>query len=135
VVSVERTKSGFKFQLLARHFYKAGALDMDQDSLKDLDQVIETIKNLGRDVQIEGHTDSIPPPSETKLDNWDLSALRASHVVRYMISKHRFPQSKLTAAGMGDTRPIAHNGTEEGRSLNRRLEIHVTYSPEETQMD
>jgi chemotaxis protein MotB len=128
IVDVSRTSSGFKLNLLARHFYDAGSFRVKREALNELDKVTETLKELGRDVTVEGHTDSMPPTGE--MSNWELSSLRASYVVRYMISKHNFPASKLSSAGYADTRPIASNGTEQGRSLNRRIEIHVHYNPE-----
>lgn len=125
IISVHRTEKGFTLRLLARHFYTAGGVQIRREALKDLDQVIELVKGLGQDVTIEGHTDSMPPKGENT--NWEISVLRATFLVRYMIRDHNFPQTRLTAAGYADLKPIAHNGTEEGRSLNRRVEIHVNY--------
>lgn len=128
IVEVQRTDRGFKLRLLARHFYRSGSSRIKREATPDLDKVVKILKELGRDVTVEGHTDSIPPKGD--LTNWDLSALRATHVVRYMIQRHSFPPSKISAAGYADKRPIASNGTESGRSLNRRIEMHVNYDPE-----
>jgi chemotaxis protein MotB len=128
VVSVSRTGKGFKLQLLARHFFEPGSVNVTRGALAELDQVAGILKELGRPVVIEGHTDSIPAPGE--LGNWEISALRATNVLKYFIRKHNFPASTLAAAGYADTRPIASNGTESGRMLNRRIEIHVDYDNE-----
>lgn len=128
IVDIKRTQKGFKLQLLARHFYDAGSYRMKRKALKELDKIAVILKDLGRDVTVEGHTDSVPPSGS--LTNWELSALRATHVVRYMIRRHNYPASKLSATGYADLRPIAHNGTAQGRALNRRIELHVNYDPE-----
>lgn len=125
IVEVSPTEKGFKLQLLARHFYKPGDIRVKRQARKELDEVIKILKSLGRDVTVEGHTDSIPPKGN--MSNWDLSALRATHVIRYMIRQHYFPQTRLSAAGYADVKPIAHNGTAAGRKLNRRIEFHVHY--------
>lgn len=128
IVDVQRTGRGFKLKLLARHFYQSGAIKVQKAALADLDIVVDTLKQLGRDVTVEGHTDAVPPKG--RQTNWELSALRASYVLQYMIHKHNFPATKLSAAGYADLRPIAHNGTAQGRTMNRRIEMHVNYDPE-----
>ncbi len=128
IVSVQRTSKGFKLQLLARHFFEAGQVKVGRGAMKDLDSVTQILKDLGRPVVVEGHTDALPPRGE--LSNWDISAMRATNVLRYMIAKHNFPATMLSAAGYADMRPIANNGTESGRNLNRRIEIHVDYDTE-----
>jgi len=125
LVNIVRTGRGFKIQLFARHFFKSGAYKIRPESLKDLDAVIENLKKLEKDVSIEGHTDSTP--ARGRFNNWELSSLRASDVLQYMIRKHNFPATKLSAAGYADFRPIASNGTEQGRYLNRRIEMSVDY--------
>jgi chemotaxis protein MotB len=125
IVDVKLTESGFKLQLMARHFYNSGEYKIRKEALKDFDEVVAIVKGLGRDVTIEGHTDSIPPKG--KLTNWELSALRATFAVKYMIKEHLFPQFRIAASGYADTKPIAHNGTEAGRKINRRIEMHIHY--------
>lgn len=125
VVQVQRTDKGFKVQLLARHFFDSGSVNVARGALKELDSVALILKDLGRPVRIEGHTDSIPATGD--YGNWEISALRATNVLKHLIRKHNFPTTSLSAAGLADTRPIANNGSESGRMLNRRIEIHVDY--------
>ncbi len=126
IVDIQRTANGFRLRLAARHFYASGAVEVRREALKDLDTVINLLKDLGRPVTIEGHTDSLPPSGN--MTNWELSTLRATSVVKYMIREKNFPATQLSAAGYADLRPIAHNGTETGRALNRRIEINVNYN-------
>ena len=127
IVDVEQTPDGFLLRLTARYFYESGSVDIKPSARADVDQVIQILAKLEKRIRVEGHTDSTP--SIGKQDNWDISVLRATNMVRYMMQVHHFPQDHLSAVGYGDTRPIAHNGTEEGRSLNRRVEFHVQYDP------
>lgn len=128
IIHVERTSKGFKLRLLAKYFYKEGGVQIRSRARKDMDQITLALKKMGRSITIEGHTDS--SPVKGSYTNWELSALRATHLVRYMIKNHRFPQTRISATGYADTRPIAHNGTEQGRKLNRRIEIHVHFDDE-----
>ena len=69
-------------------------------------------------MKIEGHTDS----TGTKQGNQALSQLRAVAVVAWLV-KDGIAASRLTAIGVGDTKPIADNGTDAGRARNRRVEL------------
>ena len=126
IVSIHRDSNGFKVRLMANHFYKPGAYKMNQQALKDLDEVGAVLLELGRKITVEGHTDSIEPRGK-KMSNWELSSLRASYVVRYLIERINFPNTRLSAAGYADTRPIASNSTEDTRKLNRRIEVKIHY--------
>lgn len=125
IVSIHRTTKGFKLQLMARHFFEPGSMKVKKSATKELSVVVKLLKDLGRPVTVEGHTDSLQ--SKGKFDNWAISALRATNVLRYMISRHGYPATSLSAAGYADLHPIAHNGTSSGRILNRRIEFHVEY--------
>ncbi len=87
-------------------------------------RVIKDHKDI--DVLIEGHTDDRPISSNCIRDNWDLSALRAVSVVRFLQSEYQVRPERLTAAGRSRYVPIADNGTAEGRAANRRTEIIIT---------
>lgn len=70
---------------------------------------------------IEGHTDSRGSSSS----NQSLSEDRAESVLEYLLERHGRPGGGLTAAGYGETRPLADNGTAQGRALNRRIEVII----------
>ena len=71
-------------------------------------------------IEISGHTDNQGKPA----DNLVLSNNRSKAVVSYLVGKGINPQ-RLTAKGYGETKPVADNKIEEGRSLNRRTEMRV----------
>lgn len=79
-----------------------------------------------RRILIEGHTDNVPIGESLKSvfpSNWELSAARATEVVRYLISQTKLPPNHLSASGRADTVPVASNASEDGRAQNRRIEI------------
>ena len=82
-------------------------------------------------ITIEGHTDNIPISTVRFPSNWELSAVRASSVVRLFVETG-IRGDRLTAAGYGDQRPISDNLNEEGRARNRRVTILIeSMVPEE----
>lgn len=86
-----------------------------------LDTVVEKLR--GADVlsiRVDGHTDSVGSDAY----NQGLSERRAASVVDYLISQG-VPAEKLTSQGLGESKPMADNGTDAGRAQNRRVEIHV----------
>jgi chemotaxis protein MotB len=125
VVSVHQNGKNVSLRLLARHFYAPGAIGVRQSALKEIDELAVLLKELGRHITIEGHTDPVPPSDS--MTNWELSSRRASFIVNYFEAEHNYPVSNLSIAGYADTRPIAANNTESGRSLNRRIEIKIHY--------
>ena len=125
IIQVIRTAKGFKVKLLARHFFAPGETQISRGAFKELDEVAKVLKEMGRNIRIEGHTDSLP--TSGTLGNWEISALRATSVLKYFIRKHNFPATNMSVGGYADLHPIASNGSESGRQLNRRIEIHVDY--------
>lgn len=77
----------------------------------------------GLDILVEGHTDNVPIATESIKDNWDLSVLRATAVVRILQDKYGVDASRMTAGGRSEFVPKTTNDTREGRSTNRRTEI------------
>lgn len=126
IVSVQRDQDGFRVRLLASHFYKPGQYVLSQSALRDVQEIGKILKELGRPVTIEGHTDSVPANGEK--DNWVISSLRATNLLKYFVDNMNFAPTSVSAAGYADTRPIASNATEETRALNRRIEIKVHYN-------
>ena len=90
--------------------------------------MIATALNLHPDtvVTIVGHTDSLATQSSAYPTNWELSAVRASAIARYLIRQFKVAPDRLTVAGKGSTEPVTENDTPAGRAQNRRYEIVIT---------
>lgn len=75
-------------------------------------------------IRVVGHTDNVPlSKSSSFASNWELSAMRATHVVRFLQDKCKIEPERLVASGRGPYQPVADNSTPEGRQKNRRIEI------------
>ncbi len=82
-----------------------------------------------RQIQVAGHTDDAPITGrlvERYATNWELSASRATNVVRFLQDAAHVPPERLAATGYGPFHPIAPNATAAGRARNRRIEILLT---------
>jgi chemotaxis protein MotB len=77
------------------------------------------------DILIEGHTDNVPIANDCINDNWDLSAKRATSVVRALQNKYKVAPERMTAGGRSQYVPKAGNDSASGRAQNRRTEIIV----------
>ncbi|WP_298550166.1 OmpA family protein [uncultured Algibacter sp.] len=91
--------------------------------LQKLADVINSEPSL--DVMVEGHTDSRTINTANISDNWDLSVMRATSVVRKLQEKYSVSPEKLIAAGRSSYQPIAENNSRENRSKNRRTRIII----------
>ena len=100
-----------------------------QDVIQDV--AYSTIEKIVREISaspnsrilIEGHTDNIPT-GKPGSDNMDLSLRRAKAIANILVI-HGIPKDRIAVTGHGETRPIATNGTEEGRAKNRRVEVKL----------
>jgi chemotaxis protein MotB len=102
-----------------------------EDILNKVAGVIRADKSLlDRDYQVAGHTDSKPLTGGIFKDNWGLSLMRSREVLLYL-QKQGMPRSHWSAAGFGDTDPVANNATDDGRQKNRRCDLIVVPSVEE----
>ena len=108
--------------------FASGSWQIDsrgREALSKLSKSLENQKDI--DVLIEGHTDSIPYAGRGQIkDNWDLSVVRATAIVRILSNSSTINPERLTAAGKGEFAPIQNNNTISGRSANRRIEIILT---------
>jgi len=104
--------------------------DFDQATLKrDVEFSLVRVATIlnqfpEMNVQVEGHTDNIGAPEY----NLDLSQRRARAVYDFLVSQN-VPPERLSVEGYGMTRPVADNGTEEGRQRNRRVDLVIQDAP------
>lgn len=93
-----------------------------KEALDKLSDVLSYQKDL--EILVEGHTDSIPLSGRGLVkDNWDLSVMRATSVVKRLTSNSNLDPTQLIAAGRSEFVPIVSNSSSDGRSKNRRIEM------------
>jgi flagellar motor protein MotB len=80
-------------------------------------------------IQVEGYTDDVPlDRAAYPSNNWELSTARALSVVEFLSREQPSFAGVLSANGYSSNRPVASNGTQAGRDLNRRIEIRLFFS-------
>ena len=95
------------------------------DALKKVAKVLE--QNTDINVMIEGHTDDVPMVGKGEIkDNWDLSVIRATSIVKIITKNSTVDPKRLTASGRGEYFPIDLGKTSDDRKKNRRTEIILT---------
>jgi chemotaxis protein MotB len=106
-----------------RTLFKPGSADLEKSGWPALTKVADIFKKYPNyKINIQGHTDDYPISSESFPTNWELSAVRATAVLRFLNDKGIEPE-KMTATGYADTFPLGPNTTVEERSKNRRVEF------------
>ena len=107
--------------------FKTAKFDITPQAKTVLGKVATVLKNQPDiEYMVEGHTDNVEyKGAGFVLDNWDLSVKRATSVVRVLQKEYGLDPAKMTAAGRGEYKPIADNGTKEGKASNRRTRIVI----------
>ena len=104
--------------------FQSGSARLDKRGEEALSKLAEVLnKQTDIDVFIEGHTDNKPINTVQFKDNWDLSVIRATSVVRILIKNYNVNPLQIQPSGRGEYMPVDDNETAEGRSKNRRTEI------------
>lgn len=127
-LTVEQKNGKVYVSLEERLLFASGSTQVDpkgQEALKQLAKVLEQKADIN--VMVEGHTDDVPMKGTGEIkDNWDLSVLRATAVVKILLSGTSIDPKRLSAAGRGEHFPIEAAKTPEARKKNRRTEIILT---------
>ena len=104
--------------------FQSGSARLDKRGEEALGKLAEVLnKQTDIDVFIEGHTDNKPINTVQFKDNWDLSVIRATSVVRILIKNYNVNPLQIQPSGRGEYMPVDDYETAEGRSKNRRTEI------------
>ena len=105
--------------------FGSGSIVIDEKgklALQELATVLKTQPEIN--ISVEGHTDNQRVVNLGQIkDNWDLSVLRATSVVRFLTEGEKIENSRITATGKGEYQPIEQGSTPDIRSRNRRIEI------------
>lgn len=106
--------------------FDEGQADIRDDAADFMKKITSILKRY-QDciVEVEGHTDNVPIHNSNYQSNRYLSTARATRVYEYITDNTDFPDQNLKVAGYGESRPVASNDSEEGRSKNRRVTIKI----------
>lgn len=103
--------------------FNSGKADLSPSAEPILDEITSIINEyVEYSVNIKGHTDNVPISTRKFDSNWDLSAIRATAVLKYLI-KNGVPPKRLTATGFGELFPIVPNNSKKNKATNRRVEF------------
>jgi len=124
-LTVEIKNGKVYVSLTDKLLFSSGSIIIDEKGKQALTQLAEVLKQQPEiNIAVEGHTDSqkITNLGQIK-DNWDLSVLRSTSVVRYLTEVAKVESVRMTATGKGEFQPLDSNASADGRSKNRRIEI------------
>jgi chemotaxis protein MotB len=123
-IVVTQEKNRITIMVEGQVLFDSGRAELVSGALPLLDDIAVIIGNHPQyRVNIKGHTDNVPIATAQFPSNWELSAVRATTVLRYLVDHGIGPPGRLTATGYGDLLPVASNDTPEGRARNRRVEF------------
>jgi len=108
--------------------FKSGSIEVDPKGVSALQQLASALKDSPDiNVMVEGHTDNVPISRKSQYmnDNWDLSVLRATSIVKILTNAGVSP-GQVTATGKGEYSPVVENDSNENKQKNRRTEIILT---------
>lgn len=125
-VTISELKGKLTVNMEAAILFDSGRADVKPEGLDILNKMVETLKKVGdKAIRIEGHTDVIQITGGlTRIfpTNWELSAARAINVTKFLQQQGIDPRN-LSATAFAEHKPVADNGSKEGRAKNRRIEI------------
>ncbi|MPZ98555.1 MAG: OmpA family protein [Dehalococcoidia bacterium] len=126
-IAITREEDGIVLRLAENLIFPSASADIRPEALPVLSLVAEAVLDLPNEIRVEGHTDNVPVTTDTYPSNWELSAARATAVLRHLVDAGGLDPERVFAAGYGEYRPVAENLTPEGRAVNRRADIVILY--------
>jgi chemotaxis protein MotB len=125
-VNIQVEKGVVFISISDKLLFKSGSSTVSEGAMSVLGKVSQVLNaNPTLDILVEGHTDSVPIKNSCVIDNWDLSAKRATSVTRILQNDYKIDPIRMTAGGKGEYSPLVSNDTQEGRASNRRTRIVI----------
>ena len=123
-VRVTETARGISIEINDSILFAQGEAGLSAGSTEVLQAIAQVLKADTHAIQVEGHTDNVPIARAQFPSNWELSAVRASGVVRLFV-ENGIAEARLVAVGHGSNQPVASNENAEGRLRNRRVKVMI----------
>ena len=126
-IQVEVKGSAVYVSISDNLLFNTASAKVSKEAYEVLGKVARIINDHDQvNVLVEGHTDNVPIANEKYSDNWDLSVLRSTSVVRVLQEEYNVDPQRITAAGRASYLPKMANSTSAGKRKNRRTEIIIT---------
>lgn len=131
LVKVRRNPHAVEVEINTNVLFPTGSATLTPPARAVVNQLANVLRGFTHSIHVEGFTDDLPISSALFPSNWELSAGRAASVV-HLFTEAGIAPERMVAMGYGQYRPVADNGTPEGRTRNRRvvLVIQATSAPE-----
>lgn len=126
-VQVLQNNRGVRIDINDSLLFQPGSAELAPESAQLVSDIAQVLKDNQRAIQVEGHTDNIPIHNPQFFSNWELSAVRASTVVR-TLNTAGIAENRLSALGFGSSQPLQDNDTPENRAKNRRVSLMILYT-------
>ncbi len=125
-INIKVDKGVVYIDISDKMLFKSGSYEITSGAKEVLGKVAKVLlAQPDMEYMVEGHTDNKPYKRGVLQDNWDLSVLRATAVVRLLQKQYGIPPAQIAASGRSEYKPIAENDTPEGRATNRRTRIII----------
>lgn len=124
-VKVDLNAEGLNISIQDTVIFNSGEADVLNSFDPVLIQISNMIKNLDNEIRISGHTDNVPIKNLKFRSNWDLSYMRASNVMNFMVDSGHVAPDKFSIQAYGEYRPKYDNSTDAGRAKNRSVDILI----------
>lgn len=121
--SYEVSQEKFLIRVPTEFTFPPGSVQVSPKAFGFLNKIFEVIARTENKIRVAGHTDDLPSTNPLFASNWELSAARATEILRFFADKKTVPQHRFSAVGYGSYRPIASNRLSEGRAKNRRTTL------------
>ncbi|KAB2814125.1 OmpA family protein [Phaeocystidibacter luteus] len=127
-LTVEMKNGQVYVSLENRLLFASGSWTVEQEGKNALTELAKVLaENPDIKIMVEGHTDDDAYRGSGQVrDNWDLSVMRATSVVKILQQNQGIDPQRITAAGRGEHLPVADNDSAEGKAKNRRIEVILT---------
>jgi chemotaxis protein MotB len=123
-VKVTQNNRGISVEINASVLFASGQAQVRPETQRALQEVARVLATTEHGIQVEGYTDDAPISTSQFPSNWELSAARASSVVRLFIDSG-VAEPRLSVIGYGPNRPLTSNDTAENRARNRRVTVMI----------
>ncbi|HKG69322.1 MAG TPA: OmpA family protein [Segetibacter sp.] len=125
-INIQIDKSAIYISISDKLLFKSGSYEVSDNAQYVLGKVAQVL-NSKPDIEflVEGHTDTVAINKNCIVDNWDLSAKRATTIVRILQIQYAIEPKRMTAAGRSSYLPVQSNETAAGRAANRRTRIVI----------